>query len=148
MTRIVHPVAGAVALATIVTFWTATVLSELFAAPATVTLVKSLIPWGFLILIPALAAVGLSGFRLSARRRGQLVEAKKNRMPIIAANGLLILVPSAVFLSFRAQAGAFDATFMAVQAIEFLAGAVNIMLLGLNMRDGIRIGRHRRVTAA
>ncbi len=149
MIKILHPIAGAAALLTILTFWLSTAAVELFAGPAAVTAVKTAIPWGFLLLIPALMAAGLSGMRLGAGRRGKLVDRKHRRMPFIAANGLLILVPSALFLSARAQAGLFDATFYAVQALELIAGAANIVLLGLNMRDGLRMtaGRRRAVPA-
>ena len=82
---------------------------------------------------------------MARKRRGPLVETKKKRMPIIAANGILILIPSALFLSFKAQAGAFDTWFYAIQALELVAGAVNFTLLGLNMRDGLRMtGKMRR----
>ena len=136
----IHPVAGTLALLTILTFWVATVLSEAFGETATVIAVKTAIPWGFLILIPALAATGGSGFALASKRSGALVERKRRRMAFIAANGLLILVPSALFLSFKAQAGEFDGTFYGVQALELIAGAVNLVLLGLNLRDGRRLG--------
>ncbi|MBK8439288.1 MAG: hypothetical protein IPL38_07140 [Rhodobacter sp.] len=145
MTKTIHPIAGGIALLMILTFWLSTALSELFANAAVVTTVKTLIPWGFLILIPALAAVGGSGFRLSKKRRGPLVSKKQKRMPIIAANGILVLIPSALYLSFKAQAGTFDAGFYAIQVLELGAGAVNIALLGLNMRDGLRMtGKLRR----
>ncbi|MCK8464817.1 hypothetical protein MUY35_13245 [Aliiroseovarius sp. S1339] len=145
MLKVVHPIAGGIALLMILTFWLSTALSELFASVAAVTTVKSLIPWGFLILVPALAAVGGSGFQLSKKRRGPLVAKKQKRMPIVAANGILILIPSALYLSFKAQAGAFDTGFYVVQALELSAGAVNITLLGLNMRDGLRMtGKLRR----
>lgn len=144
MTRATHPIAGGIALLTILTFWLSTAFSELFAGAAAVTTVKTLIPWGFLILIPALMTAGISGFRLSKKRRGPLVQTKQKRMPFIAANGMLILIPSALFLSFKAQAGAFDTGFYAVQAIELTGGAVNIALLGLNMRDGMRLSGERR----
>ena len=52
MTKTIHPIAGAVALLTILCFWLATAISEMFSGPAVVTTVKTLIPWGFLILIP------------------------------------------------------------------------------------------------
>ena len=66
-------------------------------------------------------------------------------MPVIAANGLLILVPAAVVLDQWAAAGAFDARFYVVQAVELLAGGTNLTLMGLNMRDGLRLsGRLRR----
>ncbi|MCB8836789.1 hypothetical protein [Aurantimonas sp. VKM B-3413] len=145
MIKIVHPVAGGVAVLTIAVFWLATALSELFASAETVAAVKTAIPWGFLLLIPALAATGGSGFNLSRGRRPQLIITKIRRMAVSAANGLLVLVPSALFLASRAQAGEFDAAFYAVQALELFAGAVNITLLGLNMRDGFKMkGRFRR----
>lgn len=145
MTKAIHPIAGGIALLTILTFWLSTAFSELFASAAVVTTVKTLIPWGFSVLIPALMAVGGSGFRLGKKMRGSLVAVKKKRMPLIAANGILVLIPSALYLSFKAQAGVFDSAFYAVQAIELIAGAVNIVLLSLNMRDGMRLtGRLRR----
>ncbi|RKT37969.1 hypothetical protein [Thiocapsa rosea] len=136
----IHPLAGTLALLTIPAFWMATVLSETFGETATVIAVKTAIPWGFLILIPALAATGGSGVVLARERSGALVERKRRRMAFIAANGLLVLVPSALFLSFKAQAGELDGVFFGVQALELLAGAVNLVLLGLNLRDGRRLG--------
>jgi len=144
MTRTIHPIAGGIALLTILTFWLSTAVSELLAGATTVTTVKTLIPWGFIILIPALMAVGGSGFQLGRKMRGPLVATKKKRMPFIAANGILILIPAALYLSFKAQAGALDVGFYTVQAIELVAGAANITLLGLNMRDGLRLSRQRQ----
>ena len=145
MIRIVHPFAGVVALLTIATFWVSTVLAELFGSSASVIAVKTAIPWGFLLLIPALAATGGTGFALIKGRRTSAIGSKIKRMPFIAANGLLILVPSALFLATRASEAQFDAAFYVVQVLELAAGAANITLLGLNMRDGLRIkGRLRR----
>jgi hypothetical protein len=145
MLKLIHPVAGALALLTIATFWLSTALSELFASEATVTIVKMAIPWGFLLLIPSLAAAGGSGFALAKGRRAGLIGAKLKRMPWIAANGILVLIPSALFLASKAQAAEFDAMFYSVQTLELVAGATNITLLGLNMRDGLMMkGRVRR----
>ncbi|MDO5759164.1 MAG: hypothetical protein Q4P24_17220 [Rhodobacterales bacterium] len=93
-------------------------------------------------------AVGISGMRPSRRRRGPLVERKKKRMPFIAANGILILISSALYLSFKAHAGAFDTAFYAVRAVELIAGAVNITLLSLNMRGGFRMVGKLRTRSA
>ena len=148
MMKMIHPVAGALGLAMILSFWLSTLLSELFADAATVALVKSLIPWGFLILVPAMALAGMSGFRLGKTWRGPVVAQKRKRMPVIAVNGILILIPAALYLSAKAQAGAFDTGFYIVQGLELVAGAVNITLLGLNMRDGLQLsGKRRRVPA-
>jgi len=148
MPRRLHPVAGAIALLTILTFWIATVLAETLGDMATIVAVKTAIPWGLLILVPALAAVGGSGFAIARDHSGGLVAAKRRRMPLIAANGLLILVPCAFLLSFKAQSGTLDAVFYGVQALELIAGAVNIALLGMSLRDGLRLsGRLRTATA-
>lgn len=139
MTKVIHPVAGVVALLTIATFWLSTALSELFASEATVIAVKTAIPWGFLLLVPAMAAAGGSGFALAKGRRAGLVGAKAKRMPFIAANGILVLIPAALFLAYKAGHAEFDGVFYAVQALELVAGAANITLLGLNVRDGSRM---------
>jgi hypothetical protein len=145
MMNIIHPIAGAIAVLTIATFWLSTALSELFGSPETVTAVKTAIPWGFLVLIPALMATGGSGFGLAHGRRTGLVGAKIKRMPMIAANGMLVLIPAALFLASKANAGEFDSVFYAVQLIELVAGAVNITLMGLSIRDGLTMtGRLRR----
>jgi hypothetical protein len=146
MIKIIHPVAGVLAILTIATFWLSTALAELFASHAVVSAVKTAIPWGFLLLIPALGAAGGSGFALAKGRCAGLVGAKLKRMPIIAANGVLVLIPSALFLASKARAAEFDASFYAVQALELAAGAANIALLGLNVRDGLKLkGRFRRL---
>lgn len=137
--KMIHPVAGALALFMIATCWLSTALTELFASQAIVTTVKTAIPWGFLVLIPALVAAGGSGFALAKGRRGGVIGAKAKRMPLIAANGILVLIPSALFLAFKARAAEFDTGFYAVQALELAVGAANIVLLGLNMRDGLKM---------
>ena len=144
MKKTIHAIAGALALLTIATFWLSTAVTELFGSAAAVVAVKTAIPWGFLLLIPALMAAGGSGFALARGRRGGLIGAKARRMPWIAANGVLILIPSALYLAGKSQAGAFDTAFYAVQALELLAGAANIALLGLNMRDGLKMKKRLR----
>ena len=148
--RRVHLVAGLLAPLCIATFFVATVLTELFGTPAAVAQLKSLIVTpGLWILIPAMAAAGGSGMFLARRRPGRLVDAKKKRMPVIAANGLLVLLPCALALDRWAGAGLFDARFYAVQALELIAGATNLALMGLNARDGLRLaGRLRTAPRA
>jgi hypothetical protein len=145
MTKWIHPVAGATAVPSIATFWLSTALTELLGSHEAIVAVKTAIPWGFLLLIPALMVAGGSGLALSKGRRVGLVAAKLKRLPVIAANGVLILIPAALFLASKARAGEIDTAFYAVQVIELVTGAVNITLLGLNMRDGLRLkGRFLR----
>lgn len=142
-----HATFGAIALLCIATFWTSTVVSELFMEPAAVVAVKNAILAGMWVLVPAMAATGGSGFALAKGRSGRLIEVKSRRMKFVAANGLLVLLPSAFMLAAWANAGRFDGVFYALQALELLAGATNITLLALNMRDGMKL-RGRRVAAS
>lgn len=134
-----HGFFGAVALLCIATFWVSTVVSEAFLDLASVTLVKNAILTGMWLLIPAMAATGGSGFSLARTRRERIVEVKARRMKLVAANGVLVLLPSAFVLASWANAGRFDGAFYALQALELLAGAANITLLTLNLRDGLRL---------
>jgi hypothetical protein len=141
--RAVHVAAGGIAILTILAFLTATVTTELAGSREAVVLVKTSIPWGLLILVPALAATGGSGLALA--RRGRPAPLKARRMRLIAANGVLVLIPAALFLAMKAGAGELDLAFYAVQIAELAAGSINLALLVQNARDGLRLsGRIRR----
>ncbi|MGP9814075.1 hypothetical protein ACTZWT_21390 [Rhodopseudomonas sp. NSM] len=141
MIRTLHPVAGIIAFLTILCFWLSTVAVELGGDPESIAAVKLAILWGLLLLVPSIALAGASGFRLGGKSQHPDVVGKRKRMPFIALNGVVVLVPCAIFLQQRASAGLFDQTFTAVQALELVAGAVNLALLGLNIRDGFRLTR-------
>ncbi len=147
--RTLHRIAALLAALCIATFLFASIGVELFGTPQAVAKLKALIVApGLWLLVPALAATGASGFALARGRRGRLVDAKKRRMPFIAANGLLVLVPCAIVLQRWAAAGDFGAAFLAVQGIELLAGTANLTLIALNVRDGLRLAGRLRAPAA
>jgi hypothetical protein len=150
MPKLAHLAAGLLAPLCIATFFLSTVLVELFGSHAAVAQLKSLIVTpGLWIMVALMAAAGGSGMFLARSRKGRLVDAKKKRVPFIAANGLLVLVPCAIALNRSAAAGSFDTTFYLVQAIELIAGATNLTLMGLNARDGLRMaGRLRGARSA
>ena len=140
MPKFVHLIAGLLAPLCVATFFLSTVLTGLFGSHAAVTQLKSLIVTpGLWIMVPLMATEGGSGMFLARSRKGRLVDSKKKRMPFIAANGLLVLVPCAIVLNRWAAAGSFDTAFYVVQTIELLAGATNLALMGLNVRDGLRL---------
>ncbi|MEM8551006.1 MAG: hypothetical protein AAGF45_01390 [Pseudomonadota bacterium] len=145
MIKIIHPIAGCIAFVVIALFWVSSLGAELFGTDAQIVAIKTAIPWGMIILVPAMIAVAGSGFTRARGRRGGVLDAKAKRMPIIAANGVLVLIPSALYLSRKAQVGELDAVFYGVQTLELAAGALNLVLLGLCMRDGLRLtGRLKR----
>ena len=144
MKPVLHAIVGTLALLTILTFWTSTLLSEIFSTQAQITTVKTAVLYGMLLLIPAMVAAGASGSSLGKGWKLPAVARKAKRMKFIAANGVLILLPSAFFLASKAQSGAFDAVFYSVQTLEVIAGAINITLLSLNMRDGLTLRQRKQ----
>lgn len=139
MLKRIHPIAGIVAFLTILVFWTSTVIAELLLPIDAVIAVKQAIPWGLLLLVPALAVSGASGFRLGRGSTDPRIIRKKRRMPFIAGNGILILIPAALELSALAARRDFGSLFYTIQAIELMAGLVNLVLMSLNIRDGLRL---------
>ena len=145
MKKIVHLVGALVATLCILVFFTSTVLVEFFGSTEAIATVKELIVFpGLFILVPAIAATGATGFALGKERKGKLVQRKLKKMPIIGLNGILVLVPSAIYLNMLASSGAFDTTFYIVQGVELVAGIVNLTLMGMNMKDGLKMSSKLR----
>jgi len=140
MKNMIHSISAALATLCIFIFLIATVLAEAFGSLDTVSMVKGLIVLpGLFILIPAIIATGVTGFTLAKERNGELVKRKKKRMPFIGVNGVFILLPSAIFLNMWASSGVFDTTFYVVQGIELMTGLINLVLMAMNMRDGLQM---------
>jgi len=136
----VHLLAAVTATVCITAFFNATIFAELFGSRETIAIVKHyIVSPGLFLLIPAIAVTGASGFALSKSRSSRFVINKKKRMPFIAANGLFILVPTAIILDQWASTGSFGLNFYVFQAVELTAGAANLTLMFLNIRDGLKI---------
>lgn len=149
MSNRLHGLAGLLATACIATFLLSTLVVEGVGSPQAVATVKAVIVTpGLWLLVPAMAAVGASGLRLARAGGGPVTLAKARRMRLIAANGLLVLVPCALLLARWAAAGNFGAAFYALQAAELVAGATNLVLMLRNLGEGLRLARRRRAAAA
>ena len=139
-----HAVAGVLGFLLVATFWISTTVSVLFGSHETIAVVKGLIFKGMFVLLPALVAAGASGVSLLGERTDELALTKQKRGPIAFMTGLLVLLPSAGFLTWKASAGSFDPLFYSVQVEELMAGTVCLIMIGLNIRDGLAIrGRIR-----
>jgi hypothetical protein len=58
-----------------------------------------------------------------------------------------VLVPCALSLFWLSRDGSLESTFYAVQAVELLAGALNVTLLLMNVYAGLKLaGRLRRLS--
>lgn len=136
-----HAISSIIALITIAVFMISTILTEIFGSHSSIATLKHLIVLpGLVILIPAVAATGATGFKIAKGRKGQIIKRKRKRMPIIALIGLFVMVPSAILLNIWASDGLVGTTkFWMVQLIELLGGSINLTLLGMSMRDGLRL---------
>ena len=141
-----HGVAGAAALFTITTFWVSALTAEVVLSSAGVVVVRTAIFYALPVLVISMIVTGASGAALAGRSKAPVIRAKRRRMALVAGNGLLVLVPSVIFLWWRAQAGHFDASFRIVQIVELVARAIIIALLALNMKAEMAM-RTRRVLA-
>lgn len=145
MKAIAHAAAGTLAMLLVTAFLIGTVYAELTLDEALIAETKRLVLYGLCLLIPAMAITGGSGFSLASGRVGGIVEAKKKRMRLIAANGMLVMLPSAIWLHMQASARQLGTAFAIVQAIEIAGGLLQLTLLGRNFRDALKLsGRLRR----
>ena len=125
-------------------FISTTILVEAFGDEEAIRAAKRAILFGLALLVPTMAAAALTGRRLAGASRAPVIVRKLKRMRVIGVTGALVLVPCAITLDRLAQGDTFNLAFGMVQALELLAGATNLTLLALNMRDGFALGAKRR----
>jgi len=139
MLKNIHKTFAFIAFSMIALFWSSTVIVELFFGYESIALVKSLIVLGLFILVPSIIATAITGNILAkSSKKEALIQIKRKRMPFIAIIGAVVLLPSAIYLNILASQGIFDSTFYTIQAIELLAGAINLTLMFLNIRQSKR----------
>ena len=152
MIKLTHRLASLVGLTILLLFSFSSLTAELMGNVATIVLVKRTIVSGLFVLIPVMAAAGLTGRIIAGERQGKLFKTKMRRMGIVAANGLFILIPCALILNRLAAADDFGTWFYTLQTLEFLAGGVNIGLMALNGYSGLllagRLGRRWRAAGS
>ncbi|NGP89498.1 hypothetical protein G3569_14160 [Aliifodinibius halophilus] len=132
-----HAICSTIALILILSFFISTVVVELLGDPTSIQAVKQYIVYGIGALVPAMAAAGFSGNKLSGKSKASIVQEKKKRMKRIMILGIAVLIPSAVALHLLAQSGSIGTLFYSLQLVELVAGGTNIYLLGQNMRAGL-----------
>lgn len=127
----------------ILLFWVSTVIVELAGSPADIALVKKLIVFALIILIPSIITTAFTGNRLARNSKHKIVKRKQIRMKFIGANGVLVLVPCAIALFIMSQDLTLSVSFYGIQAVELVAGGTNLILMSLNIRDGIKLSRRK-----
>ena len=139
----VHKSVAALSLLLIASFWISSAAAELSGSVQVIIFAKWFVLIGMFALVPAMATTGLTGRRLAGRRSSEVLSGKLKRIKAMAACGIVLLIPLAVYLWWKATSGEFDAWFYAAQMLEFAAGAVNLLLGILNMSAGVSLRRQR-----
>ena len=89
-----------------------------------------------------MARVSLAIF-LARGKNLNLIKTKQKRMAVIVLNGLCILLPSAIYLYTLSVDNQFGHVFYGVQTLELIAGFANIILISMNIRDGLKLSKNR-----
>jgi len=148
MKGMIHAVAGVLGFALVATFALSTVGSALSGSPGAIATVKGFNVGGMLVLLPALAGAGATGMSLLGKRKDPVALTKQVRGPRAFMTNLLVVLPAAVFLWYRASAGTFDALYYGAQAVELAAQVFSLVMIGLNIRDGLAIRGRIRLPGA
>ncbi len=141
----IHAVSATIAFLMILIFFGSTIIVEFGGDQASIGVVKRFIVYGLFLLVPSMMAAGITGNMITPQNKSRIVRNKLKRLKVIIPIGILILIPCAIILDKMATSGNFGELFVGIQALELLAGGVNISLLGMNMRDGFKLsGRFKR----
>ncbi|WP_257449088.1 hypothetical protein [Archangium lipolyticum] len=135
----IHAILGTTALLFISSFFMTSSIVELSGRTDWILAAKRYIAYALVFVFPCMIATAAVGRSLAANRESALIQKKQARMRFIAANGLLVLTPLAIALYMLALRGSFGPLFMVLQLVELMAGATNIYLLTLMMRDGFHL---------
>lgn len=135
---IVHLVATAVATVTISAFFSFSLIAEFIGEDMLIRQVKTAILYCLPVHMVAMPMLAKSGNKLAGHSKNPIIVRKMRRMKLIAFNGLM-LISLAIYLYYRATYAAIDGTFMSVQIVELCFGAFNLGLIGLNIKDGLKL---------
>ena len=140
-----HILATIIGLFTIVSFFTSTLLAEASGNTQLIVTIKTYILYALPLLILAMPTLGITGNKLAGKKPSPKAQLKLKRMKFIAINGIA-LITLAVLLYFKAVKEAFDTTFWTLQILELLLGFINIVLIGLNIKTGMKLSGKSKKT--
>ncbi len=133
-----HISATAVATLTISCFFTFSLIAEIMGDPLFIKQVKTGILYSLPILLITMPILGLSGKNLAGNSKNPIIAQKMKRMKLVALNGI-ILISLAIYLYYHALYKTIDTTFLYIQIVELVIGGINLSLIGMNIRAGMRL---------
>lgn len=141
MLRRFHRAAAYLAFTIILCLFLSSIFVEVFGRVEHITLVKTVIIYPIPFLIISMIGAGMSGTVLGKTYHHSSVRKKAKRMPFIAVNGMIILLPLAYVLYTMSINEHFDFIFYTIQAAELVFGGLNIYLMALNIIDAKKLRR-------
>lgn len=140
----IHIFATIIAMLTISSFFSFSLIAELMGDHLFIQRVKTVILYALPILIISMPMLAVSGKKLAGNSKNPLITKKMKRMKFIAFNGF-ILISLAIYLYYHTNYKVIDNTFLYFQIAELLFGAINLSLMGMNVKDGLKLsGRNKR----
>ena len=139
-----HVAATVLAVITISSFFSFSLIAELMGDKPFIRQVKTGILYCLPILLVVMPVLAVSGKKLAGNSKNPMVTNKMKRMKRIAFNGVL-LVSLAIYLYYHAVYKTIDRTFLYIQIMELIIGALNLGLIGKNIHSGLQLsGRLRK----
>ncbi|WP_313114355.1 hypothetical protein [Aequorivita sediminis] len=139
---IVHIMATVIAGFTISCFFSFSLIAEILGEDFFIKQVKTGILYCLPILVVTMPMLALSGKKLSENSQNPIVNKKLKRMKLIALNGV-ILISLAIYLYYHATYKSIDNTFLYVQVLELVIGALNLGLIVMNINSGLKLSGRR-----
>lgn len=141
-----HIAGTIIAVLTISSFFSFSLIAEIIGEDLFIKKVKTGILYCLPILVIAMPMLAISGNKLAGNSKNPIVAKKMKRMKFIAFNGI-ILISLAIYLYYHAIYKTIDSTFLYVQLVEFLIGAVNLGLIVMNINSGLKLsGRSKKIS--
>ncbi|MGD1894226.1 MAG: hypothetical protein ACFB15_26975 [Cyclobacteriaceae bacterium] len=137
-----HLIATAIAVLTISTFFTSSLIAEILGQEPIIRTVKIGILYALPLLAVAMITLAVTGNKLAGNSRHPEVLRKQHRMKFITANGMM-LVTLAVFLYYQATYQTINTVFLGAQLVELALGFTNLVLIGLNIKAGLKLAARK-----
>lgn len=133
-----HLLATLIAVVLISTFFISSLVAEIINDHQFIKVVKLCILYALPLMVIIMPILAISGNKLAGASQSPLIKQKKGRMKLIMINGLL-LITLALFLYFQSHFREINTTFLIGQMAELLLGMLNLILIGVNIRAGLKL---------
>ncbi len=133
-----HATAAVAALFIISTFFVFSLVVEILGHLFWIKTAKTVILCAMPLLLIAMPTVAITGNKLAGNSCHPSILFKQRRMKFIVMNGM-VLVSLATYLYYRAHYQAVDDIFFYIQLTEFALGFVNLVLMVLNIKEGLKL---------